>query len=151
MTQAPTLNGQVIGQAERATRAVLEVLLAETNTPFVNWVTLNLIGNLIGNVVGAQGETAVDALIAQLIAGLRIEESEARSAVDDLVHASLVTVTDRVRLTPEGLERYQRISDGIGEITRRLYRDLPHDDLVVARRVLETLTDRARAELASTS
>ena len=143
MTQAPTLNGQVIGQAERATRAVLEVLLAETNTPFVNWVTVNLIA--------AQGEIAVDELIAQLIAGLRIEESEALSAVDDLERASLVTVTDQVRLTPEGLERYQRISDGIGEITRRLYRDLPHDDLVVARRVLETLTDRARAELASTS
>ena len=32
MTQPATLNGQVIGQAERATRAVLEVLLAETDT-----------------------------------------------------------------------------------------------------------------------
>jgi hypothetical protein len=143
MTQAPTLNGQVIGQAERATRAVLEVLLAETNTPFVNWVSINLIA--------AQGEIAMDELVDQLVSGLRIEESEARSAVDDLERASLVTVTDRVRLTPQGLEHYQRISDGIGEITRRLYRDLPHDDLVVARRVLETLTDRARAELASTS
>jgi hypothetical protein len=143
MTQAPTLNGQVIGQAERATRAVLEVLLAETNTPFVNWVSLNLIA--------AQGEIAIDGLVDQLVSGLRIEESEARSAIDDLVHASLVTVIDLVRLTPQGLERYQRISDGITEITRRLYRDLPHDDLVVARRVLETLIDRARAELASTS
>jgi hypothetical protein len=147
MTQAPTLNGQVIGQAERATRAVLEVLLAETNTPFVHWATINL----IGNVIATQDEIAVDALVDQLVSGLRIEESAARSAVDDLVRASLVTATDLVRLTPEGLERYQRISDGIGEITRRLYRDLPHDDLVVARRVLETLTDRARAELASTS
>ena len=143
MTQAPTLNGQVIGQAERATRAVLDVLLAETNTPFVNWVALNL--------TAAQGEIPVGALVDQVVSGLRIEESAARSAIDDLVHESLVTVTDRVRLTPAGLERYQRISDGIGEITRRLYRDLPHDDLVVARRVLETLTDRARAELASTS
>lgn len=143
MTQAPTLNSQVIGQAERATRAVLEVLLAETNTPFMHWVALNL--------TAAQGEIPVDALVDQLVSGLRIEESAARTAVDDLVHESLVTVTDRVQLTPEGLERYQRISDGIGEITRRLYRDLPHDDLVVARRVLETLTDRARAELASTS
>ena len=143
MTQAPPLNGQVIGQAERATRAVLEVLLAETNTPFVNWVTLN--------ITAAQGEIAVDALVDQLVNGLRIEESQARSAIDDLEHASLVAVTDQVRLTSQGLERYQRISDGIGEITRRLYRDLPHDDLVVARRVLETLTDRARTELASTS
>jgi hypothetical protein len=142
MTQAPTLNGQVIGQAERATRAVLEVLLAETNTPFVNWVALNL---------AAQDEIAVDAMVDQLVTGLRIEESEARSAVDDLALASLFTVTDRVRLTPEGQERYRQISDGIGEISRRLYRDLPHEDLVVARRVLETLTDRARTELASTS
>ena len=43
------------------------------------------------------------------------------------------------------------ISDGIADITRRLYHDLPHDDLVVARRVFETLTERARAELANAS
>ncbi|MEO8267648.1 MAG: hypothetical protein ABI706_19265 [Ilumatobacteraceae bacterium] len=101
MTQPATLNGQVIGQAERTTRAVLEVLLAETDTAFTNWVALNLVGT--------------------------------------------------VRLTADGRARYQRISDGIADITQRLYHSLPTDDLVVARRVLQTLTERARAELANAS
>ena len=142
MTQAPTLNGQVIGQAERATRAVLEVLLAETGTPFVEWVALNLT---------AQRESTLEALVDQLVTGLRISERDARFTIDVLIADALVTVGDTVRLTGAGAAKYQQISDGIADITRRLYRDLPHDDLVVARRVLETLTERARAELASAS
>ncbi len=139
MTQAPALNGQVIGQAERATRAVLDVLLAETDTPFVEWVALNL---------AAQRESTAEALVAQLVTGLRIAEPEAYATIEILVADSLVTVSDMVRLTAHGVAKYERISNGIAGITKRLYRDLPHDDLVVARRVLETLTERARAELA---
>ncbi len=147
MTQAPTLNGQVIGQAERATRAVLELLLAETDTPFVQWVALNL----AAQAEAAQRETTVDALVEQLVTGLRIDGFEAGAAIDALVVESLVTIDGAVRLTVDGTAKYLRISDGITEITQRLYRDLPQDDLVVARRVLETLTERARAELATAS
>ena len=147
MTQAPTLNGQVIGQAERATRAVLELLLAETDTPFVQWVALNL----AAQAEAAQRETTVDALVEQLVTGLRIDGFEAGAAIDALVAESLVTIDGAVRLTADGTAKYLRISDGITEITQRLYRDLPQDDLVVARRVLETLTERARAELATAS
>jgi hypothetical protein len=145
MTSAPTLNGQVLGQAERATRAVLEALLAETGTPFVQWVALNL----AAQAEAAQRETTPDELIGQLVTGLRITAPEGRATIDALVSDSLVTVGDEVRLTKDGAAKHQLISDGIAEITGRLYRDLPHDDLVVARRVLETLTERARAELAA--
>jgi hypothetical protein len=143
MTRPATLNGQVIGQAERATRAVLEVLLAETDTTFVNWVTLNL--------VATHDDLTVDSLVEQLVSGLRITDSEARASIDDLVRIALITVSGTVQLSANGRERFQRINDGIAEITRRLYRDLAHDDLVVARRVLETLTERARAELTNAS
>jgi hypothetical protein len=145
MTQAPTLNGQVLGQAERATRAVLEVHLADTGTPFVEWVALNL----AAQAEAAQQKTTPAGLVDQLTTGLRITASEARATIDALVADSLVTVGSDVRLTPSGTAKHQLISDGIADITRRLYRDLPHDDLVVARRVLETLTERARAELAA--
>ena len=143
MTQPAILNGQVVGQAERATRAVLEVLLAETDTTFTNWVTLNLVATL--------GATTVDSLVGQVVTGLRITDAEARASIDELVATALMAVAGTVRLTAAGRGRYQRISDGIADITRRLYHDLPHDDLVVARRVLETLTERARAELANAS
>jgi hypothetical protein len=140
MTDAPILNGRIIVQAERATRAALDAHLAETDTPFITWIPLNLIAT--------DDELTVDALVDQLATGLRVQESEARKAVDDLVVAGLVSVTDGVRLTDAGKATHQRTDAGISQLTRRLYRDLPHDDLVVARRVLETLTDRARAELA---
>ena len=143
MTRPATLNGQVIGQAERATRAVLEVLLAETETTFTNWVALKL--------VATQDATTVDSLVRQLVTGLRITDADSRASIDELVSTALLTVAGRVRLTAGGRGTYQRISDGVADITRRLYHDLPHDDLVVARRVLETLTERARAELANAS
>jgi predicted ArsR family transcriptional regulator len=143
MTQPATLNGQVIGQAERATRAVLEVLLAETDTAFTDWVTLNL--------VATHDDVIIDSLVEQLVTGLRITDSQARTSIDDLVRTGLITASGTARLTTDGRARYQRISDGIAQITQRLYHDLPHDDLVVARRVLETLTERARAELANAS
>lgn len=143
MTQPATLNGQVIGQAERATRAVLEVLLAETDTTFTNWVALNL--------VATHGDMTVESLFEQLVTGLRIADSEVRTSINDLVRTELMTASDVARLTADGMARYRHITDGIADITRRLYHDLPHDDLVVARRVLETLTERARAELANVS
>ncbi len=147
MSQAPTLNGQVIGQAERATRAVLEVLLADTGTPFVEWVALNL----TAQAEATQHATTAEALVVQLVTGLRINEPDAQFTIDVLVADSLVTVGDTVQLTADGAAKYQQISDGIADITCRLYRDLPHDDLVIARRVLETLTERAQAELATAS
>ncbi|MBK5331727.1 MAG: hypothetical protein JJD93_07145 [Ilumatobacteraceae bacterium] len=139
MTQAPPLNGQVIGQAERATRALLDLLLAAETTPFVNWVSLNL--------VATQGEMTTESLLEQMVTGLRIDEAEARAAIHDLDGEALMTTSDLVRLTTEGEARYARISAGIAALAGRLYHDLPHDDLVTARRVLETVTDRARAEL----
>jgi hypothetical protein len=41
MTQPSTLTGQDIGQAEKATRAVLDRLLTQTGTGFHGWVLLN--------------------------------------------------------------------------------------------------------------
>ncbi len=49
-TATPTLNGQDIGQAESAVRAVLTGLLARTGTPFHGWVILNLLGRSDGGL-----------------------------------------------------------------------------------------------------
>jgi hypothetical protein len=140
MSDAPALNGQVIGQTERATRAVLDVLLAETATPFPQWVVLNVLADA--------GELSSDALVERLMTGLRIQEDDALDAVSGARAASLVGGGDPVGLSHAGRARYEVISAGIADISRRLYGGLPHEDLVTTRRVLETLTERARAELA---
>ena len=135
MTQAPTLNGQ--SSAKPSGRlAASDLLLDAENTSFVNWATINL--------SATQGEIYAEALAHQLVTGLRIGHTEAQAAIDELDAAGLSTVGVLVRLTTEGEAKYATISAGIADIAARLYRDLPHDDLVIARRILETLTDRAR-------
>ena len=46
------------------------------------------------------------------------------------------------------MQRWTAVRAGTAVVTERLYRDLPADDLITTRRILETLTERARAELA---
>jgi hypothetical protein len=45
--------------------------------------------------------------------------------------------------------RFSQIRAAIGEVTARLYADIPPDDLAAAGRVLTTITTRATAELAA--
>ncbi len=130
------LNGQIIGQAERATRAVLDRLLATTGTTFEDWVAINLTATTgPGDVTG------------RLSTGLRLEPADASAVVAGLVDAGLLTADGA--LTPAGRVRYDDISEGLAEVTGRLYDDLSADDLLVASRVLSTVTDRARQELAA--
>lgn len=143
MTQAPTLNGVVIGQAERATRALLDVLLRDTGISFVNWVSLN--------VLATGGDLPPEALVDQLTTGLRITAAEARQSIDEIERMDLVAGEATLRLTPDGQAMYQRISSGIADVSSRLYGGLPEEDLIVARRVLETVTARAREEAAKVS
>jgi hypothetical protein len=138
MSQAPPLNGQIIGQTERATRALLDGLLARTDTRFDVWVSLNLVAN-------ADEELSSEAVTEQLVAGLYLSGADAKATLDEARQADLLTTTDPVRLTDAGRARYQQIKDGTVEIAERLYGDLPHDDLVTVSRVLETVTTRARA------
>jgi hypothetical protein len=129
------LNGQIIGQAERHTRAVLNRLLADTGTSFEQWVAVNLAAT-----------AGPSDLASSLAAGLRLDPLRAGAVISSLVEDGLLTADGT--LTPLGNQRFQEISTGIAGITQRLYGDLPADDLIVAGRILTTITDRARAELA---
>jgi hypothetical protein len=129
------LNGQIIGQAERTTRAVLDRLLARTGTGFDQWVALSLAAT-----TGVTGVTG-------LADALRIDPVAAEEIIGGLRDAGLLTSSGA--LTPAGQERHDQIRAGITGITERLYGDLPADELAVAGRILTTITDRARAELAA--
>lgn len=137
---APTLNGRIIGQTERATRAVLDRLLAQYGLPFETSVALNLLD-------AAGGSEGADDLIARMLDGLRIPEIDVWAAVDDARRRGLIAGTDRLTLTDAGRAQFDAIQAGIAGITERLYGDLPTADLEVAARVLLTITDRARTEL----
>jgi hypothetical protein len=55
MSQEPALTGQDIGQAEKATRAVLDSLPADTNTCFHDWVAIRLLANSGGSAWSRTG------------------------------------------------------------------------------------------------
>jgi hypothetical protein len=130
-----TLNGIVIGQAERATRAVLDRLLDRVGTPFEQWVALNL--------TSASGPVSAD----QLAERLRIPVPAAGAALAALRDGGLIG--PHGVLTAAGRARHDEIAAGLAEITDRLYGDLPAEDLAVAGRVLSLVTARATAELAA--
>lgn len=144
MTSTPTLTGQDIKLAERATRGVLDVLLAETDTSFMQMTVVNTAA-IEGPVVG------VDRIVERLEFMLKVTEAEVRETISELLASGLLARTEAdheaVELTADGRERFERLRAGSTRITERLYSDLPLDELMTACRVLATLTERANAEL----
>jgi hypothetical protein len=145
MPTAPTLNGQVIGQAEHATRAVLDRLLDRTGGTFHQWVALNL-------TAASGGVIERDELVRRMTGGLKIDDPAVLATVAELTDAELLEILpdgSRVGLTDAGRARYHQIRGSVDAITSRLYGDLPADDLATAARVLTVVTARANAELAA--
>jgi DNA-binding MarR family transcriptional regulator len=145
MSTTPPLNGQVIGLAHYATRAVLEHRLARIGTTFLQSVALNVITDSGGTVDR-------DQLIGRITGALKIDESAALATIAELTASKLLETLPgeetAVRLTDAGQALHRQIRTDVGEITARLYHDLPADDLAAASRVLTVLTARANAELA---
>jgi hypothetical protein len=138
-----SLTGQDIGQAQAATRAVLDRLLAETGTDFVEWVVVNLLG-------GNQSRLDCAELVARAVNGLKVAPERVATAIDVLADRDLCTEADgSVALTADGETLYRRVRAGIGQITERLYGGIPTEDLQTAQRVLATVTERANTKLAS--
>jgi DNA-binding MarR family transcriptional regulator len=146
MTDTPILNGQDIGQAHYATRAVLEQLLARIGLEFQGSVVLNVIA-------GTGSPLERSELIARVVHGLKIDEPAARAVLTDLIDQGLLSASPdadpEIALTSAGTSCFQQVRDGIAQISQRLYGGLPADDLAAAQRVLTAVTGRANAELAS--
>jgi hypothetical protein len=151
MSDTPTLTGQDIGQAARATRAVLDALLADSEAEtgseaaFHQWVAVNVLGTAWSPVEQAR-------LVQQLTYGLKVAEPAVLAALGEVVSQGLVTATGQpmhLALTAAGETRFQTITHGIGQIAQRLYGDLPPEDLATTHRVLTIVTDRANAVLAA--
>ena len=144
----PTLNGQDIGQAEKATRAVLDRTLARTGTQFHGWVILNLLGTG-GRALGE------DELTGRVAHGLKIGDAAVHAAAAELAWQGLISREPaaaggtHVALTAACAARFGQIQDGIRQVSARLYGSLPETDLATAHRVLATVTERANAELAA--
>jgi len=145
MPTHPSLNPQVIGQAESALGAILNPLLARTGTTFNQWLVLT---------VSAASGAAIDRdqLLTRITGARKIDDSAVLTAIAELTSAELVQALpgegSRIGLTETGQARYRSIRTALDEVVSRLFGDLPAEDLATAGRVLSTITERANAELA---
>jgi hypothetical protein len=142
-TSTPTLNGQVLGEAEHATAALLQRVLGNAGITFHQWVILN------GAKAGG-GSIARAAVVARMTGALKIDESTAQAGVEAVLADGLATQDGAsLTLTTSGQERHALVAGAVAVITQRLYGDLPAEDLATAGRVLTLVTARANAELAA--
>ena len=145
MPTHPSLNPQVIGQAESALGAILDPLLARTGTTFNQWLVLA--------VSAASGATIDrDQLLTQITGARKIDDSAVLTAIAELTSAELVQALpgegSRIGLTETGQARYRSIRTALDEVISQLFGDLPAEDLATAGRVLTIITERANAEVA---
>jgi len=145
MPAHPSLNPQVIGQAESALGAILNPLLARTGTTFNQWLVLT---------VSAASGAAIDRdqLLTRITGARKIDDSAVLTAIAELTSAELVQALpgegSPIGLTETGQARYRSIRTALDEVVSRLFGDLPAEDLATAGRVLSTITERANAEVA---
>ncbi|MFG1869532.1 hypothetical protein [Micromonospora arborensis] len=145
MSTAPTLNGQVIGQAHYATRALLDRAVAPLGLSFGQVIALNGL---------ADGAVDQARLVHRITSTLKVDEAAVHEVIDGLVDADLARVDGgaaepQVRLTDSGHTTQRRVGAAVTDITTRLYGDIPTDEANVAAQVLTLVTQRANAELAA--
>lgn len=145
MATVQTLNPQIIGQTERALRALMNKVLATAGGTFPQWVALTI-------TAGADDGIDRERLIERLADALAVDASAASAVMTELIESDLLRTLpgpDRRRgLSERGRNRHARIRDAIGDVTGRLFGDAADEDLRTAGRVLTLITARARAELA---
>src|SRR5207248_4314371 len=106
MPTYPSVNPQVIGQAESALGAILDPLLARTGTTFNQWLVLT---------VSAASGAAIDRgqLVARITSARKIDDSAVLAAIAELTAAELVRALpgegSRIGLTEAGQARYRSI------------------------------------------
>ncbi|MEU5949112.1 hypothetical protein ABZ793_26620 [Micromonospora sp. NPDC047465] len=138
------VNGQIIGQAHYATRALLERELARLGITFHQSLALNAAAAEGGAVVRAH-------LVGRMTGALKVDQAVVLAVVDELVAGGLLRAGGSgLALTDAGREVRRRVADAVAGVTARLYGDVPAPDLAVAGRVLTLVKQRADAELAAT-
>jgi DNA-binding MarR family transcriptional regulator len=127
---------RLVGQTEKTLNAILDKVLAGTVSER-QWVAL---------VVIAGGGPAGD----RVARALKTDQRGAADHIAALAAQGLVeTGPSGTAVTADGQRLIDRVQAQVGEITQRLWGDIPAADMAVVRRVLGTVLERAEAELSA--
>ena len=143
MTVAPfPFSTQLLGQTEKALNAILGRLLADSGLTEAEWVTLSI-------AVAADEPLDRDALKGRVASVLKVADAQAHAHLVALAeHRFLDLDHEVVDVTDVGRAFRTSVAGTVGEITGRLWGDLPAEELDAAARVLNTVLSRVEAELA---
>ena len=145
MATATTFTPQLLGETEKALNAILYRELRATGLTEHQWITLRL-------TVSGGGDVDREQLVGRLAGALKGPGTDAQARVDELVDRSLLASGGepaRVTATEAGIGLHGQIRAGVGEITERLWGDLPSADLDTTGRTLATILQRANAYFAA--
>jgi len=136
MTDTDVPFQRLVGQTEKTLNAILDKVLAGTVSER-QWVAL---------VVIAGGGPAGD----RVARALKTDQRGAADHIAALAAQGLVeTGPSGTAVTADGQRLIDRVQAQVGEITQRLWGDIPAADMAVVRRVLGTVLERAEAELSA--
>lgn len=147
MTTTPVLTGRDIGITYQAIAAIRDRLLADVGMTFEDSIQLNVLAD-------APASTAASSeLLAVLTAGLKLSDDAASAAIDALVSRGLATrdAAGAVTATALAVDAHQRFTALVAQLAPRLYGDIQTEDLEAAKRVLDTVTERANQQLAASA
>ncbi len=151
MTEKLPVNGQVIGETERALQPLLGGVLSKLGTNFPTRVALQLLATK-GPVVSrtALERDLAESLLERDLA--RLGHSSSVGLLEQLESAGLIrpvsgyeSGTAQVEMTEVGHALHQRIIEGIARNSAELFAGIDVDDLATTRRVLVQVTERARS------
>ena len=145
MAAPATLTGQDVGEAEGALTALLDQVLANTDTGITRPQYIAL------RVLALRGPAPSPAALHDYLASqpqLRLDRPQVAELFRGLEASGLVTGSapdspGPTQLTPEGAALNAKLADVVTAATKRLYANLDPDDLATAHWVLVEITERA--------
>lgn len=134
---------RLVGQTEKTLNAILDKVLAGTVSER-QWVALV--------VIAGGGTAAPDQAVTQVARALKTDQRGAADHIAALAARGLAgTGPSGTVVTADGQRLIDRVQAQVGEVTQRLWGDIPAADMAVVRRVLGTVLERAEAELSAES
>jgi DNA-binding MarR family transcriptional regulator len=131
---------RLVGQTEKTLNALLDKVLAGAVSER-QWVALV--------VIAGGGPDQAGARVAR---ALKTDQRGAADHIAALAALGLVaTGPSGTAVTADGQRLIDRVQAQAGEITQRLWGDIPATDMAVVRQVLGTVLERAEAELSAAS
>jgi DNA-binding MarR family transcriptional regulator len=145
MTTDVIFTAQVLGETEKALNAILVRELNAVGLTEHQWIALRL-------TVTEGGALAREQLVGRLAGALKVGAADAEARVEELASRGLLQTSGQegdVAVTRAGSDVHGSVRGAVTEITRRLWGDLPAEDLHATGRTLAVILQRANAHYAT--